>query len=378
MAATIASKRPCRGCSRVCSISIVATGADAELAPRLLSWYDRHGRHDLPWKQDATPYRVWVSEVMLQQTQVTTVLPYYRRFMQRFPALAALAGAELDQVLSLWTGLGYYARARNLHHSAQLIQAQHGGEMPATLDGLQALPGIGRSTAAAILVLSRGQRHAILDGNVKRVLSRVYALPGWPGQAAVGKRLWQLSEQVTPQARVAAYTQAIMDLGASLCSRSRPACEQCPLALLCEAHWAGNPADFPGKRPKKTLPVRASTFLILHDGPSVLLQQRPPTGLWGGLWGFPECSAGQDPQQWCRELLGLEVSHRHTGAVFRHSFSHFHLDITPWQGSVTALGGVVMDAPGRVWYNIGQSPPGGLAAPVVQLLSALTPQRKQS
>ena len=308
---------------------------------------------------------------MLQQTQVATVLPYYQRFMQRFPDLRALAETELDQVLALWTGLGYYARARNLHRSAQQVQALYDGVMPDTLAGLQALPGIGRSTAAAILSLAGNQRQAILDGNVKRVLSRVYAVAGWPGQAAVSARLWRIAERLTPTLRVADYTQAIMDLGSSLCSRSRPACGECPLARLCEAGQAGNPTDYPGRKPKKVLPVRDSIFLMLRDGSSVLLQQRPPTGLWGGLWGFPQCDGDQDPRRWCSEHLGLRVAHLRTDAPFRHSFSHFHLDITAWHGTVADRTDAVMEAPGRVWYNSSQAQPGGLAAPVARLLSEL-------
>ena len=358
------SRRPFPECSRGCSIN--------PFADRLLAWYDRHGRHDLPWKQQPTPYRVWVSEVMLQQTRVATVLPYFQRFMRQFPSLSALARADLDQVLALWTGLGYYARARNLHRGARLVQVECAGRMPDTLAGLRALPGIGRSTAAAILALSHNQRHAILDGNVKRVLSRVYAVPGWPGRRAVEQRLWALSDRVTPDVRVADYTQAIMDLGSSLCSRGRPACADCPLAGLCAAHGAGNPADYPAGRPKKVMPVRAGTFLLLRDGPTVLLRRRPPAGLWGGLWGFPECDAGHDPGLWCREHLGLEVSHYRTGPVLRHTFSHFHLDITPWEARVENLSECVMEQPGSVWYKPGQAPPGGMSAPVVQLLSGLT------
>ena len=357
------------------SVSSSGEGERESFAGRLLYWYDRHGRHDLPWKQQPTPYRVWISEVMLQQTQVATVLPYYERFMQRFPNLPALARAQQDEVLALWTGLGYYARARNLHRSAGLLLANNNGQMPVTLTALQALPGIGRSTAAAILALSHDQRHAILDGNVKRVLSRVFAVSGWPGRGEVSRQLWQLSEQVTPEVRVADYTQAIMDLGASLCSRSRPDCDACPLRDPCAGRASGNPAGFPGKRPAKILPVRASTFLLLRDVPSasgsVLLQQRPPTGLWGGLWGFPECGHDDDPLQWCVDHLGFEVSYRQTGAVIRHSFSHFHLDITPWYGVLKGPVQRGMEPPDAVWYKPGHAPPGGLAAPVVRLLSRL-------
>ena len=339
------------------------------LAALLLKWYDRHGRHALPWKQPPSAYRVWVSEVMLQQTQVATVIAYFQRFIERFPTLPALAAADQDRVLELWSGLGYYARARNLHRAAGVVVARHHGELPRDLAALQALPGIGRSTAAAILALAHGQRQAILDGNVKRVLSRVFAVPGWPGHSHVGKRLWALSERVTPGERVADYTQAIMDLGAGPCSRTRPACAECPLPAVCRAAADGNPGDYPGRRPKKSLPVRARTFLLLHDGPRILLQRRPPTGLWGGLWSFPECDADQSPQQWCRERLALEVEHRRTGEPLRHSFSHFHLDITPWEAELKNPASMVMEGPPSVWYKQGQSLPGGMAAPVTRLLS---------
>jgi len=307
----------------------------------------------------------------LQQTQVATVLSYYQRFMARFPSLEVLAAADLDRVLELWSGLGYYARARNLHRAAVQVVTDYGGEMPTDVEQLQALPGIGRSTAAAIMALAHNRRHAILDGNVKRVLSRVHALPGWAGRSAVSRQLWQLSEEATPSERVADYTQAIMDLGAGLCRRTRPQCGECPLAALCEARAAGNPAAYPGRRPKKSLPVRALNFLLIRDGSRVLLQQRPPVGLWGALWSFPECRLDQVPEQWCSEHLGLEVEHRCTGETLRHSFSHFHLDITPWEGEVKNPSPVVMEAAASVWYKPGLPPPGGLAAPITLLLSRM-------
>ena len=345
----------------------------ANFAPAVLAWYADHGRHDLPWKQTPSAYRVWVSEVMLQQTQVATVLPYFERFMARFPDLPTLAGADLDRVLELWSGLGYYARGRNLHAAAGRVMVGHGGELPTTLEALQALPGIGRSTAGAILALAHGQRQPILDGNVKRVLARFFAVSGWPGQSAVSRELWCLSDRVTPVQQVDDYTQAIMDLGATVCTRSRPGCSACPLTDGCLARAAGNPGDYPGPKPKKAMPIRQSTFLILLDGPAVMLQRRPPTGIWGGLWGFPECPEGHEPRTWCRERLGLEVEHQVSAEVLRHTFSHFHLDITPWQGRVQNLGQRVMEGPATVWYKPGQAPPGGLAAPVARLLSRLKP-----
>lgn len=352
-----------------------------QFSNQVLEWFDRHGRMDLPWQHNPTPYRVWVSEVMLQQTQVVTVIPYFQRFMKRFPTVSELAAASLDEVLHLWTGLGYYARARNLHRAAGMIMAQYGGEFPQHLEAVQALPGVGRSTAAAILALACQQRHAILDGNVKRVLARFHAVEGWPGQTAVEQILWRWAEQHTaavPEQRVAHYTQAMMDLGATLCTRPRPACERCPLNTGCAAHQQQRVGAFPTPRPHKTLPVRATTLLMLYDANQhVLLVQRPPTGIWGGLWSFPECLTGwdiQDPlggiQHWCEQQMHCRIDCVEAWPVLRHTFSHFHLDITPvrarWQHATA-----VMDTGNSVWYNPGSPQALGLAAPVQRLLERL-------
>ena len=238
---------------------------------RLLHWFRHHGRHDLPWQSPRDAYRVWVSEIMLQQTQVATVIPYFERFMARFPDLASLASADLDQVLHLWTGLGYYARARNLHRAAGVIVAEHGGRFPTDFEAVLALPGIGRSTAGAILAQACDQRHAILDGNVRRVLARHRAIEGWPGQKAVENTLWALAEELTPAEDVADYTQAIMDLGATVCTRSQPRCAACPLAEDCQARAAGRQADFPGRRPRKALPERHTRMLLLRDAEGQVL-----------------------------------------------------------------------------------------------------------
>ena len=271
-------------------------------AERLLAWFADHGRHDLPWQRDPSPYGVWVSEIMLQQTQVATVIPYYERFMARFPDLAALAEAPLDEVLAHWSGLGYYARARNLHRAARQAMAEHGGRLPETIDALQALPGIGRSTAGAILSLALGQRHPILDGNVKRVLARHAAVAGWPGKAAVQRTLWELAEARTPRRRVADYNQAMMDLGATLCTRARPACERCPVAADCRAREQGLQTDYPGPRPRRELPERQVQMLLVRDPQGrVLLERRPPQGVWGGLWCLPELATEADPLARCRE-----------------------------------------------------------------------------
>ena len=250
---------------------------DLPFARALLAWFDRHGRHDLPWQRDATPYRVWVSEIMLQQTRVAAVIPYFERFMARFPDVDALAGAELDEVLGLWSGLGYYARGRNLHAAARAVRANHGGRFPDTFEALVALPGVGRSTAGAILALAFGRRYPILDGNAKRVLARYHAVAGWPGEPRVGERLWAFAERHTPRRRVGDYTQAIMDLGATLCTRTRPTCLLCPLADGCRAHARGDPAGFPAPRPKRAYPTREKLLVVMRDaGGRVLVERRPP------------------------------------------------------------------------------------------------------
>ena len=341
-------------------------------ADQVLAWFDQHGRKDLPWQHDTSPYRVWVSEIMLQQTQVRTVIPYYQRFMQRFPDVQALAEAPIDEVLHLWTGLGYYARARNLHRAAQQVCTEHGGVFPRSLEALQGLPGIGRSTAGAILGIAFGEWAAILDGNVKRVLARYHAVAGWPGDTAVHRQLWAFAEKHTPQARVADYTQAMMDLGATLCTRSRPRCTECPLQAGCSALAQGRQADFPGKKPRKALPVRSTVFLVLRDTQGhVLLQQRPPSGIWGGLWCFPELPSLQVAPDWCLEQLGHAARSLESGAAFRHTFSHYHLDIQPLYAQLDAQPEAIMDAGDRLWYNVQRPPEIGLAAPVARLLASL-------
>ncbi|HEY0634879.1 MAG TPA: A/G-specific adenine glycosylase [Gammaproteobacteria bacterium] len=346
--------------------------SDASFAKRLLAWFAAHGRTDLPWQHDPTPYRVWVSEVMLQQTQVATVIPYYQRFMARFPEVAALAAATLDEVLAHWSGLGYYSRARNLHRAAQLVRDHHQGRFPEQLAAVMALPGIGRSTAAAILALSHQQPHPILDGNVKRVLSRHHAVAGWPGSPAVEKQLWQLAARHTPQQGVAAYTQAIMDLGATLCTRSRPRCPACPLQEDCHANALGAQAHFPQPKPRKTLPVRAATLLLVHDASgALLLERRPPAGIWGGLWSLPELPADSTPHAWC-SVHHLVMRNSLSHPPLRHTFSHFHLDITPLELRVNdGQGNAIMEAAQRVWYKPPSIAQLGLPAPIRRLLEQL-------
>jgi A/G-specific adenine glycosylase len=342
------------------------------IADRLLAWCDRHGRKDLPWQEPRDPYRVWVSEIMLQQTQVATVIPYFERFMARFPDVAALAKADIDEVLHLWTGLGYYARARNLHKAARRIVAEHGGRFPTDFEAVAALPGIGRSTAGAVLALACDQRHPILDGNVKRVLTRHFRIAGWPGETKVEKRLWETADALTPTERVADYTQAIMDLGATVCRRTRPDCGACPLEGSCAARRAGDVDAYPAPRPRKRLPERATLMLLIrNEAGEVLLTRRPPTGIWGGLWSLPECAPGADIRAYGRRTLGLDLAPGQSWDTLRHTFSHFHLDITPVPAQVLGTRPAVLESAPSVWYNPDSPDARGLAAPVKRLLERL-------
>jgi A/G-specific adenine glycosylase len=340
------------------------------IAPALLAWHEKEGRHDLPWQLERSPYRVWISEIMLQQTQVATVMPYFRRFVARFPDVAALAGAPLDEVLHHWSGLGYYARARNLHRAARAIMTEYGGRFPEDYAAVCALPGIGRSTAGAILAQACGQRHPILDGNVKRVLARLHAVPGWPGEAAVERLLWELADHHTPEARVGAYTQAIMDLGATVCRRGRPACERCPVAEACVAHALGRETEFPSPRPRRTRPRRHTRMLLLQDAAgAVLLEQRPPMGIWGGLWCPPELGA-ESATDWAARVLGTSIQPAPPLAPVRHGFTHFELEIEPVPARLEAPPPMSME-PGRwVWYNARSPAKLGLAAIVSRLIDA--------
>ncbi|MCO6412761.1 MAG: A/G-specific adenine glycosylase [Thiogranum sp.] len=349
-----------------------AAETPVSFADAVLSWFDRHGRKDLPWQHNPTPYRVWVSEIMLQQTQVSTVIPYYQHFMERFPDLRSLADAALDEVLHHWSGLGYYARARNLHKAARQIRDEYDGYFPRDLDAVMQLPGVGRSTAGAILSLARGQRHPILDGNVKRVLARYHAVDGWPGKAAVLETLWRLSEVATPAQRVADYNQAMMDLGATRCTRGSPDCGRCPLQQGCQAFRQGRQRDFPAPRPRRELPVREVCMLLLAaPDQTVYLEQRPPSGIWGGLWSFPEFEDQAALQSWCdRHGIASGMPLQRWDRV-RHTFSHFHLDITPCCLQLQNPVFSVMEAHRGVWYNTSHSNALGLAAPVQRLLARL-------
>lgn len=341
----------------------------ADFAARLLAWFDEHGRKDLPWQRDITPYRVWISEIMLQQTQVATVIPYFERFMASFPDVTTLADASEDAVLAHWSGLGYYARARNLHKAARLVRDEHGGAFPESFDAVVALPGIGRSTAGAILSIACGQRHPILDGNVKRVLARHAAVDGWPGTTRVADTLWSLADDLTPTGRVADYTQAIMDLGATLCTRNRPACADCPVAADCRAFAAGDVDRYPGRKPKREKPLRQTTMLLAVAGNELYLERRPASGIWGGLWSLPETD--DDPVRWCAERLAGEPAETTRWATLRHSFSHYDLDILPVVLRLDDASRKVHDNDDGQWVALNADPPGGIAAPVRKLIDVL-------
>lgn len=337
----------------------------------VLAWYHQHGRKHLPWQQSITPYRVWVSEIMLQQTQVATVIPYFERFMERFPSVYDLAAAEQDEVLHLWTGLGYYARGRNLHACAKTIVSDHNGAFPQSIEQLAQLPGIGRSTAAAIASISMNICSPILDGNVKRVLTRCFAIDGWPGERATEQKLWTLAESLTPNHSSREYTQAMMDLGATLCTRSKPSCGLCPLAPQCIALEHSSQTKYPHSKPKKAKPEKHRLLLMIKNSMGeYLLLQRPQKGIWGGLWSFPEAEDAAQAQQFLTQHF--EVHEPLQGewlAPFRHTFSHYHLHIQPvryqWPNVQKRI---ESDGVAQHWYNPNTPSTLGLAAPVKMLL----------
>jgi A/G-specific adenine glycosylase len=344
-----------------------------DFSSRLIAWQRIHGRHDLPWQNTRDAYRIWLSEIMLQQTQVSTVIPYYARFLERFPTVTALADAPIDDVMALWAGLGYYSRARNLHRCAQVVAYEHGGAFPRTVDELAELPGIGRSTAAAVASFAFAARATILDGNVKRVLARVFGVAGFPGEKKVESAMWKLAESLLPDAankeEVTAYTQGLMDLGATLCVRGKPDCARCPFASDCVANVEGRQRELPAARPKKAVPTRKTWMLVLKDGDSVLLEKRPPTGIWGGLWSLPEAPD---------EAALVQIAHGHGGderlqrlASFSHTFTHFKLDIEPRLGEARGTPRELSDAQ-TVWAPLSRIESYGVPAPVRKLLDALS------
>ena len=328
---------------------------------RLIAWQKRAGRHDLPWQNTRDPYRIWLSEIMLQQTQVATVIPYYLRFLDSFPTVTALAAAPIEAVIEHWAGLGYYARARNLHKCAQQIAAQHGGQFPANAEQLAELPGIGRSTAAAVAAFAFGQRAAILDGNVKRVLCRQFGIEGFPGQAAIHRQLWDLAESLLPAGDIEPYTQGLMDLGATLCTRSRPRCAECPVAAGCIARRDGRQGELPASKPRAAVPERTSTFVLISDGARLLLERRPPSGLWGGLLVPPE---GEPAVVLSR--LGLSLLAEQPLPAFKHTFTHFRLTLQPVLCRVAPSGGE--DEPGLEWVAVERAADAGVPAPIRKLI----------
>jgi len=325
--------------------------AAPSFSARVLKWFKRHGRKDLPWQKNTTAYRVWISEIMLQQTQVITVIPYYLKFMQRFPNIKQLAEADIDDVMQHWAGLGYYARARNLHKTAQQVVFDLKGRFPKTISQVMSLPGIGRSTAGAILSLSDNQHHPILDGNVKRVLARHGAIKGWTGNKEIMDQLWQKSELLTPKKQVAEYNQAMMDLGATLCTRSRPACERCPIASDCQALSLDIVGELPTPKKKQVLPQRKTVMLVIRKGNKLLLEKRPPSGIWGGLWSLPECGVNEDVFLYCKEKIGLAVKEKGQSRPWRHTFSHYRLNVIPKLLLANAGTNAVQDKEDYAWFE---------------------------
>lgn len=339
-----------------------------EFSRKLIDWQRRHGRHQLPWQGSRDPYRIWVSEIMLQQTQVATVIPYYQRFMARFADVQSLAAAGEEEVLALWAGLGYYARGRNLHKAARLIVQRHSGVFPRAFEDIVALPGVGRSTAGAISVFAFGERRAILDGNVKRVLARVFGIDGWPGERSVETRLWQLSEALLPADGIDTYTQALMDLGATVCTRARPRCGLCPLAADCSARASGRIAMLPAPRPKKPLPERSATLLVIRHGRDVLLVRRPAPGVWGGLWSLPEAEG--DGAADCLRLTGQAPASIEELEGFSHTFTHFRLAIRPLLIALAERPQAAGE-PGTLWLDQAEALGAAIPKPVKAILQRL-------
>jgi A/G-specific adenine glycosylase len=343
-------------------------------ASRIIHWQQRHGRHALPWQASRDPYRIWLSEIMLQQTQVATVIPYFERFVTRFPDLPTLAAAHEDEVLALWSGLGYYSRARNLHAAARILAEHHAGQFPAAAGAIAQLPGVGRSTAAAVAALAFGQRCAILDGNVKRVLARHGGVAGWPGDKKVEAVLWQLAESHLPPSTlegtrvIEAYTQGMMDLGALVCTRSTPACMACPVNTDCIAHTQRRTAELPTPRPRKTLPEKQVQMLLLLDRGELLLEKRPARGIWGGMWSLPELPVDRDPTLHCRERFGFTVRNPQALPQLSHSFTHFKLHIQPVQ---LQLADRYTASPGQIWLPPIDALDAALPAPIRKLVAQL-------
>lgn len=339
---------------------------------KLLSWFSKNGRHHLPWKEPKHPYRIWISEIMLQQTQVKTVIPYFKQFIAQFPTVEALAKSPVDEVLHAWSGLGYYARARNLHKTARKLVEEYEGQLPNDLSALESLPGIGRSTAGAILSLGFNEIAPILDGNVKRILCRLGAVEGWPGKTEVLNHLWHLSEQYTPLKESASYTQAMMDFGSLVCVRSKPYCTTCPFHTSCLAYQKDATHLYPAPKPSRLLPTRTIRCLVLmNTEQEILLEKRPPVGIWGGLWSLPECAIDHDIGTWCQLHYGCYVQNIQPQNVIQHKFSHFTLNIHPVLCQVKTFTFQVRDNKHQHWVTLKNLHQKGLAAPIKKLLYSL-------
>ncbi len=349
------------------ALARIVTHAIDTFSARIVTWQRVHGRHDLPWQNTRDPYRIWLSEIMLQQTQVSAVVPYYQRFLAQFPDVAALAAADENDVLACWAGLGYYARARNLHAAAQAVVAA--GGFPNTQEGMQALPGVGRSTAAAICAFAYGARHAILDGNVKRVFARHFGIEGYPGERRVEQAMWTLAEALLPASDIERYTQGLMDLGARVCVRSAPKCPACPVRDTCVALRQQRTAELPVARPTKVLPQRETHMLVLRAGEEVLLERRPAPGIWGGLWCFPEID-GTHAREEALARFGLDVTDVQALGSIEHGFTHFRLRIHPLLAQVARVPGV--EAPGRLWLTADDALGAAVPVPVRKILLVLS------
>ena len=338
-------------------------------ARRLIRWQKQHGRHDLPWQNTRDPYRVWLSEIMLQQTRVAAVIPYYARFLARFPTLQDLAAAPVEDVMAQWSGLGYYARARNLHACAKVVAHVHGGIFPGDPDAIAELPGIGRSTANAIAVFCFNARVAILDGNVKRVLARCFGIDGFPGVPIIEKKMWRLANEQLPTHDMAAYIQGQMDLGATLCTRGKPGCDVCPLQDICVARREGRVAELPTPRPKRAMPEKQVTLLVLLHQGSVLLEQRPPSGIWGSLLSLPELPAAAAAEHHARSHLGCDAEHWQALPDLVRTFTHFRLHISPVMATARQIPGV--SEPGLRWMAFDSLASAPLPAPIRRILRAV-------
>lgn len=348
---------------------------------KLLLWYKKFGRNDLPWNSNhQTAYSIWLSEIMLQQTQVKTVIPYYLKFIEIFPDVITLANASLDDILALWAGLGYYTRARNLHKTAIIIRDHYHGIFPKTLEQMIELPGIGRSTASAILAFSEKQVLPILDGNVKRVLTRLHTINGSPTKPEVEKKLWQLAASYTPSSRyIKDYTQAIMDLGATICTRSSPKCNECPVSAECLAFKENQVSLYPQKSTKKILPVKSIYFILLKNNKNeILLERRPEVGIWGGLWSFPEANTRDFPTNYLN--YGEKINSKTSQVLepIHHTFSHFKLIATPILYSIGPSTKIAMSNTQILWHNPDNALPKGVPAPIEKLLRLLTQKNRET